>query len=252
MVNFIETNNLDGIDVDIEGSLLPFIGANYNRFVLELKDHLHAKGKAITAALMPISLDPIIVSSTLQAFDFINIMAYNASGLWNLSNPGPHSSFEFAEESLDFWMTTNTIPAHKLTLGIPFYGINFDPEIAASTTYGEIITEDTENAYVDNVDLIYYNGIPTVVKKTELAMEKVSGIMIWELGQDAFNELSLVRAVNQVLKAAPCNGKSISTYYADEDNDGYGNKEQPFEACEKPTGYVDNRTDADDTNSEIH
>ena len=56
MVNFIETNNLDGIDVDIEGSLLPFIGANYNRFVLELKEHLHAKGKAITAALMPISI----------------------------------------------------------------------------------------------------------------------------------------------------------------------------------------------------
>jgi len=138
MVNFVETNNLDGIDVDIEGSLLPFIGSRYNKFVLDLKEHLHAKGKAITAALMPISLDPVISNNTLKAFDFINIMAYNASGLWNISNPGPHSSFEFAEESIDFWMITNNIPAHKLVLGMPFYGINFDPDIAASTTYGEI------------------------------------------------------------------------------------------------------------------
>lgn len=252
MVNFVETNNLDGIDVDIEGSLLPFIGANYNKFVLELKEQLHAKGKAITAALMPMSVDPIISNSTLQAFDFINIMAYNASGLWNISNPGPHSSLEFAEQSIDFWMTTNNISANKLVLGMPFYGINFDPEIAASTTYREIVAEEAENAYADNVDLIYYNGIPTIAKKTELAMEKVSGIMIWELGQDAFNELSLVRAAKQVLESAPCDGKSITSYYADEDGDGYGNKERPFQACEQPMGYVDNRTDVDDTNSNIH
>lgn len=252
MVNFVETNNLDGIDVDIEGSLLPFIGANYNNFVIELKDRLHAKGKAITAALMPISLDPVISNNTLKAFDFINIMAYNASGLWNISNPGPHSSFEFAEESIDFWMITNNISAHKLVLGMPFYGINFDPDFAGYTTYGEIVAEDPDNAYVDNVDLIYYNGIPTIVKKTELAMEKVSGIMVWELGQDAFNDLSLVKAANQVLAAAPCDGKPITTYYADEDGDGYGNKERPFQACEQPMGYVENRTDADDTNPEIH
>ena len=252
MVNLVETNNLDGIDVDIEGSLLPFVGAAYNRFVLELKEHLHAKGKAITAALMPISIDPAISNSTLQAFDFINIMAYNASGLWNISNPGPHSSLEFAEQSIDFWMTSNNIPAHKLVLGMPFYGINFDPDIAASMTYGQIVAENAENAYVDNVDLIYYNGIPTVVKKTELAMEIVSGIMFWELGQDTFDELSLVRAANQVLTVAPCDGKPITTYYADEDNDGYGNNERPFQACEQPAGYVDNKTDADDENSEIH
>jgi len=252
MVNFIETNNLDGIDVDIEGSLLPFIGDNYNKFVVELKEQLHAKGKAITAALMPISVNPVIANSTLREFDFINIMAYNASGLWNISNPGPHSSFDFAEKSIDFWMITKNIPAHKLILGMPFYGINFDPDIAASTTFGEIVTKDIENAYIDSVDLIYYNGIPTIVKKTELAMEKVSGIMFWELGQDAFNELSLVRTANQVLATAPCYGKAITTYYADEDGDGYGNKERPFQECDQPTGYVDNRTDADDTNSDIH
>ena len=179
-------------------------------------------------------------------------MAYNATGLWNMNNPGPHASFEFAEESLDFWMTTNNIPANKLVLGMPFYGINFAPDVAASITYGNIVSVDPEYAYVDYVDEIYYNGIPTIVKKTELAINKVSGIMFWELGQDAFNELSLLRAANQVVAFAPCEGKPITTYYADEDNDGYGNKVRPLQACEQPTGYVNNSTDVDDTNADIH
>ena len=56
-------------------------------------------------------------------------------------------------------------------------------------------------AQLDQVGQAYYNGIPTIQAKTELAMENVSGIMIWELGQDAFNEYSLLNVIDEVVNS---------------------------------------------------
>ena len=44
---------------------------------------------------------------------------------------------------------------------------------------------------------IYYNGIPTIRRKTSLAMEKASGIMIWQILGDAQDNLSLLGAINE-------------------------------------------------------
>jgi hypothetical protein len=55
------------------------------------------------------------------------------------------------------------------------------------------------------VGQLYYNGIPTIVAKTELAKAETSGVMIWELGQDAsgpFANLSLLRAIDEALHPA--------------------------------------------------
>ena len=46
LMDYVERNKLDGIDVDIEGNLLPTILETYNPFVVELRQALHAKGKA--------------------------------------------------------------------------------------------------------------------------------------------------------------------------------------------------------------
>ena len=45
IVDYVQVNNLDGVDVDIEWNLLPFVGETYNPFVTELRTALHAKGK---------------------------------------------------------------------------------------------------------------------------------------------------------------------------------------------------------------
>lgn len=251
MVRFVLTNNLDGIDVDIEGSLIPLLGSNYNKFVIELKKYLHAEGKAITAAMMPVSLNNAIHQNAIEAFDFINIMIYNATGSWDMSNPGQHSSYEFTEEALNFWENVKHIDSQKLVLGMPFYAFNFDPAVAASRTYGDIVQENVNYAYVDNFDQTFYNGIPTIAKKTALALNQVNGVMFWELGQDAFNELSLIKVVDQVLDIYPCSSGEVTLFYADEDGDGFGNPAKPILACEQPANYVDNRTDTDDTDTSI-
>ena len=42
------------------------------------------------------------------------------------------------------------------------------------------------------------------------------------------------------------------TFYEDQDNDGFGNAIQSIEACEAPTGYVNNSTDCNDSNTGIN
>jgi predicted outer membrane repeat protein len=45
---------------------------------------------------------------------------------------------------------------------------------------------------------------------------------------------------------------TTTTYYADTDNDGYGDANNSIEACSQPSGYVPNSDDCDDTNDKIH
>ena len=50
-----------------------------------------------------------------------------------------------------------------------------------------------------------------------------------------------------------CNGEVdeglLSTYYADNDGDGFGNINSPLEACSQPTSYVTNSEDCNDSNT---
>ena len=130
---------------------------------------------------------------------------------------------------------------------MPFYGHNFDP--AGSERYSSIVSRDVKNAYEDQVGQLYYNGIPEIVRKTELAKRKFNGVMFWELSQDAFNDLSLLRAVDQTIKAGNC---FVKLFFKDDDGDGFGNLAKPFHACEAPDGYVSNSDDLNDANPGMH
>jgi GH18 family chitinase len=247
---FVEKYKLDGVDVDIEGNLMPTIGDLYNPFVLALRNALHARGKGITAALPGAYLHEGMKQEALEAYDFINIMVYDDTGPWRPDKPGPHSTYEFAERSLDFWLEQKKIPAQRLVLGMPFYGYDF--EVIGAKHYRQIVADNPADAYLDEIGLLYYNGLPTIVKKTQLALEKVNGVMFWELAQDATNELSLLRAVDQIIKAGSCETGMVSTYFGDADGDGFGDLTKPLQACVPPQGYVANRQDCNDTNAAIH
>jgi hypothetical protein len=95
----------------------------------------------------------------------------------------------------------------------------------------------------------FYNGIPTIVKKTQLAKLKLGGVMIWEIASDTTGDLSLLRALDQTIKAGNC---GVKTFYKDEDGDGFGNLAKPFEACEAPAGYVPDCRDTNDADAKMH
>lgn len=249
LVAYVEENNLDGIDVDIEGNLLPYLDNNYNPFVLELRKALHAKGKGITAALGAVGFHEAVGQEALEAYDFINVMVYDKTGVWRPNDIGPHSPYSYATDAIKFWTIDRKIPPERITLGVPFYGFDFNPP-ARYISYDEIIRINTAHAYQDSVGTrYYYNGIPTMVKKAELAKNSLGGIMIWEMSYDTKGDLSLMKALYQTLEAGNC---PVTTFFRDEDDDGFGNMAKPFQACKAPEGYVANMNDKDDSNAKVH
>lgn len=194
IINFVEVHKLDGVDVDLEWDA---VTSGYSDFVVELKSALKIKSKFITAALPNNTRFTNINSEALNAFDFINIMAYDMTGPWSPDKPGQHSALNDAKLGIDFWGKMQNIPKEKLTLGVPFYGYNFTNPIVTSAIYGQIVATGNQFADQDEFGQIYYNGRPTIEQKVQLASETTGGIMIWELGQDSFDEYSLLDVIHE-------------------------------------------------------
>jgi len=194
IVNFVLANNLDGVDVDLEWS---HVTSGYSDFVVELDAALDVHGKLITAALPNQTLFANINQNALDAFDFINIMSYDATGGWAPNNPGQHSSYSFSQDGISFWNTTVGIPGDKLNLGLPFYGYDFvNSTTVNAVTYAQMVAANPNNADLDNVGTAYYNGRPTIEAKIALANTSVGGVLIWELGQDSFDQYSLLTTIH--------------------------------------------------------
>jgi GH18 family chitinase len=194
-------SNVDGIDVDLEGS---DIDENYEKFIVELATALRAHNKLITAAIAVYYKDQL-TDNALSQYDFMNVMSYDRTGPWRPEKPGPHSAYEHAVEDLEYFSTVRNIPKEKLTLGVPFYGYGYGPELtspAISMNFGEIVSSYKGSEKVDewkrsDGKIIYYNGIPTIRKKTQLAKEKAGGVMIWQVRGDAKGSKSLLRTINK-------------------------------------------------------
>ena len=195
-------NNLDGVDVDLEGS---DIDSNYEIFVTELANALRSKNKMITAAIAVYYKDALS-DKALAQYDFVTVMSYDRTGPWRPEKPGPHSTYAHAVEDLEYFGKVRSIPREKMVLGVPFYGYGYGPELtspAIGMNYGKILTqfpaaEQTDEYKMPDGKILYYNGINTIRQKTALAKEKASGIMIWEIEGDAKGDHSLLRAINEV------------------------------------------------------
>ncbi|MDX2430068.1 MAG: glycosyl hydrolase family 18 protein [Bacteroides sp.] len=194
IVDYVLLNHLDGVDVDLEWE---HVTSGYSGFVTELDSALDRHNKIITAAFPNQTLFSAVSDDALDAFDFINIMSYDATGPWNPSSPGQHSSYSYAVNGINFWKNNVGISGDKLTLGLPFYGYDF---VSSSTvnavTYASMVAMDVSYADIDNVGTAYYNGRPSIEAKVNLADNEVGGVMIWELGQDSFDEYSLLRSLH--------------------------------------------------------
>nr|WP_299382369.1 glycosyl hydrolase family 18 protein [Allomuricauda sp.] len=193
IMDFVLDQDLDGIDVDLEWD---HVTVGYSPFVIALHTALDTHNKLLTVAL-PQTRFANITDEALAMYDFINIMSYDATGPWNPANPGQHSSLQFSKDGINFWNTNQGISAENLNLGVPFYGYEFVSDTEANSfTFREMVELDPGNAQLDQVGNAYYNGIPTIKAKVNLAHEEqLGGIMIWELGQDSFDQYSLLATI---------------------------------------------------------
>ncbi|MEO6686248.1 MAG: glycosyl hydrolase family 18 protein, partial [Dyadobacter sp.] len=165
LVKLAVDNNLDGIDVDLEGAL---IDNNYESFVIDLAAQLRQKNKMITAAIATVYKDQFS-DKALTQFDFVNIMSYDKTGPWNPAKPGPHAPFDMAVEDVEYWNKTRGIAKEKLSLGVPFYGYGFGVSAPESISWKNLLLQYPDAVQADefkvNGGTIYYNGIPTIRKK---------------------------------------------------------------------------------------
>ncbi len=208
---FVKEYNLDGVEIDWEYPDLGQSSLNYEKLVLELNSRLKKKNKYLTAALNGAwskeegpQVSKAVTPKCLESFDWISIMAYDM-------NNNQHSPFWFADTSIEYWLNRG-VPKEKIVIGIPFYA---HPTDSTWKVYRDLVKEDSENAYKDTatIDSIkyYYNGINTVKEKTRLALNKASGVMLFDVNEDTLDELSLVKGINDVIK-------QISSLNSDERN----------------------------------
>ncbi len=176
---FLTRLNLDGADVDIEnaaqtGSINSTAATNYDKFVEAIAAKLHPEGKLVTAAVAPWVGGPRV--STLQTFDFINIMVYT-------------SKLSDYTDGVNFF---KVIGLDKITIGAGFYGANSGD--TSEVSYSQILAADpnayTKNSTQVNGQTYYYTGEDAM--KSIVAMSKnYGGLMVWDLTEDVTGPRSL-------------------------------------------------------------
>jgi len=197
-------HQLDGLDIDLEGDA---IDENYDAFIADVSAALKPTGKLLTAAFATWNAQ-LISTASLKKFDFINIMSYDQTGPWRPQEPGPHSTYSKAEEELQYWTIQRGFPKKKINLGLPFYGYCFGTTYGQSMSYGDIVAKFSDSWNQDMVvppdgGIIYYNGVPTIRSKTELALKNAGGVMIWQILQDSDGDRSLLTAIDEVIHKKP-------------------------------------------------
>lgn len=218
LIAFMDGFGLDGIDIDIEGGLLTSIdnAGNYTPFIEALSTELKAKHKLLTCATASY-VGGMIPESSIKYFDFVNIMSYDAIGpSWGTAGT-EHSTYGMAQDQIALWKDRGLTQA-QLVLGIPFYGYGFGT-YNSDYTFARIVTEFGTDAGTKDVvgsacagcNYITYNGFPTIRAKTQLAMSEGSGIMIWELSQDASGANSLLAAVDDELNHPSATSSSAAS-----------------------------------------
>ncbi|MDR1981581.1 MAG: hypothetical protein LBQ39_08195 [Tannerellaceae bacterium] len=204
LLKYVEKNNLDGFDIDFEDWSVNNVATHLLLFSKELHDK---KKETVLQTCAVNTWDRGYTKEWHTYYDIINVMSYDWHGPWN--SEGQHAPFNESIQSIEFWKKEMGAPAGKLTLGLPFYGYSWNKGDAPGTAYrySEILTKypDKDVHSVDQIDKLYYNGKATIERKCLWAKEnKIGGVMIWQIGQDAKrDEDSLLKAIGNIMLEKP-------------------------------------------------
>ena len=189
---FVHDWNLDGADIDWEAPANASDGTLFNSLVQTLYTDLHPQGKLVTAALDTGDWFGMYIPGASFAYlDLLNIMSYDSGGDYYFSS------------GLTYW-TGRGVPKVKLMMGVGFFG-NPASGSGGEKAYKDIVAADANAPYVDSSNGYNYNGLPSMVAKTQVAKSGAGGIMIWELSQDTTGGTSLMNAIYDAM---------VSTNYA--------------------------------------
>lgn len=190
VVALLPLYNADGIDIDLEGDN---IDENYGAFITDLSAQLKPSGKLLTAAVAWWTRNRIS-DAALEAFDFINIMAYDKAG-------AEHSPYSYATQHINYWKGDRGLPASKIVVGVPFYGWYTKDGSLKEMSYKQVLAgypgSQNKDSIIRTDDYVLnYNGIPTIQNKTAFSQGVGGGIMFWQVLQDSLGNHSLLKAIH--------------------------------------------------------
>ena len=198
----IDDYDLDGIDINWQFPEGDDEGDLFEALITEMQD-LADDESILLSYVVDTGQDDDATDDGVQADvldygDFLNVLAINTTDDDDL-----HSSFEDAQEAIEYW-NTRGVDESRLVLAIPVYSQG-DGELS----FSDIAEDDLDNACVDEArnvedsdgnsyDEINYNGILTVIEKTEYAQSYANGVILTSLEQDylSFSSYSLLLAVD--------------------------------------------------------
>ncbi len=130
-----------------------------------------------------------------QALDRVNVMSYD--------NGYPMATVQAFKNHIGNQLNWN-VARDQMMMGVPFYGRNED---AHALTYSQIVDLAGGHPDSDMVDGYSFNSAATLEEKVRIIQdEQLRGIMIWELGQDTFDDNSLLHAVHREAVPEPTSG----------------------------------------------
>ena len=221
IVNVINSNNLDGIDIDWEfpaSSLATY----FTLFMQELRAAVKANNPyhLVMAATGIDSYTRYDFSNSSQYLDYICIMTYDmqrggySSHQAPLYNSGTYSCYRSVSNAKNFYVNNSGINPSKLILGIPFYGrkvTDTDGLGKSGTSSGAISYATIVNSYLTNenytrywdascdVPYLYssidrtfvtYDDPESIALKCAYANTNgFAGMMYWQDGQDSGDTL---------------------------------------------------------------
>jgi GH18 family chitinase len=181
---------LDGLDLDWEHPADVAQQTAYAVLLTDLSDAFRPHGLMLSVTMAAWQQIP---AEGLAAVDRVQLMAYD--------NPGAHSTFEAAQKDVRS-LLDRKVPADRIVLGLPFYGRHLKNR-DDSLTWRQIVEKHHPVPTADEAAGYAFNGPATIRRKTEYARQNgLAGVMVWELGQDAPGEASLLGVIQAARSAA--------------------------------------------------
>lgn len=207
---YIASKKMDGVDImmtDINGDS----GAPEN---------IHAIGPFLTelrAALPPTAIITVTASVNYQHWEYPDLSAANWVNIHDFEDNihigpgapvGQSSSFDFMVSGAQIW-TQFHLPANKIVIGIPAFGLRYDQLDAdgnnlswgsySYVAYKDILAFDPTAADKEEAAMasgVYFNGVPLVTKKAEWAKSNgFKGCYLWAEDYDVEGSNSLLSAI---------------------------------------------------------